>query len=1535
MENDALDIAVARHARQAGLISAEQLSSALAEQARRSQSGSPSSLADVLHGLGYLTDAQRKMVEEKARGKAGSVQQLLHFKLVRKIGEGGMGAVYLSEDGRSGKRVALKVLPKHLSGNIELVKRFRREAQAAIRLDHPHIVRGFEVGEDLGFHFYAMEYCDGQPLDKLLVVENRLPVERALGIVLQVARGLEFAHRSGLIHRDIKPANIFLVQGGPAKILDLGLSKNLEGSQSTFNTVTGAVMGTPHYISPEQANSEKSIDGRTDLYSLGATLYHMLTGEAPFPGSSAMEVMYKHVHDQLPDPRERVADLPERVVELLKRMMAKAPSDRHPDAAALISDLEEVIAGRSPKSAVIDSAKTTIAPLRVAGARAGVPPGTARIKKTPTVRRTVIVRKSSAAPIIGGAAALLAVVIAVLALRPGPKPEPPPPVVRKSPPPPSPAPPLPSTSTSPVPAPVPDPWAAAIDLLPLVEPARDAVSGAWVRSGSEVHSTGKATARIVVPYEPPDEYDLRLAFTPLGETPDLNLYLTASRRTFRWLVGGYRNTVVGAAFLDGQQAIDAVVPRIVRPQGFLRTGVRHVMVVRVRRDRLSADLDGASVLDGKVEYARLSCGPDQALPGGATMGLLSSDCPTRFHRLELLPVTGRGAPRLPDPLPAPPPPAAVAPRDLLRLVDAERDSLAGAWKREADGLVSDQSQPARLQIAYEPPEEYDLRAEFTRRNGNCSTLLFAARSGRTFAVTLGDVGNTVAGFSRLGEIPLEKTPNLVKMSLADGRRYTTLVEVRRDRVALKLDGATLAEWKPPLAEPGTPWDWPLRRDGLFGLGSCHALTTFHKVEVVELSGPGKEVPAPAAPVSTAPLLKPRAVLEAPSACQLAWSRDGKWIAGGGDSGDLVLWDAVAARESSRRPAHAKGVASVAFSPDGKWLVSSGREDGTLRRWATDGKSASRLLATNVAEMPEIAVSPDAARIAGAAREEVVIWDAATGKALRRIPLPAEGSGTVAWAPSGKLLASGSWRKQARILDPESGAVVRTLSGHQEGVVCVRWSPDGKTLASSSADGSIRTWDADSGKPLWKAVSHRMTIVRALVFTPDGKRLVSGGFDSKARVWDVATGSEEFILEGHGNFSVGLAVSPDGKRVASAGANPELLVWDLPGPQEPVWRPLFDGKTLDWLTRQGEGSWKVERGAMVRTEGRAAAQSVETFDDAEFRIRLEATSETEFVGISVRQSERGKLTLALPRQPLSRVVGRPCEILISCRGSEVRAGVDGQAMPLERDGDPRTGHLQITAVGAGVRILSVEVRARASSTADVAKRLRELNPGMEGEPAWDIQGGQVAGCTLLTVNVSDLSPLRALPSLRKLKATGLWIASTQEYQVGGLRSLESLKGLNLTDLEISLNAVSDLSPLLGMRIERLDLSSNPIKSLAPLAGMPLESIALGGTEVSDLRPLAGMKLRGLIAWDTPVEDLAPIRGMPLEVLNLRKAPVKSLEPLRGMALYWLTIQDSAASDLGPLRDMPLREYFGPVDKGVARTWKIIEKINDKPAAAALR
>jgi hypothetical protein len=275
------------------------------------------------------------------------------------------------------------------------------------------------------------------------------------------------------------------------------------------------------------------------------------------------------------------------------------------------------------------------------------------------------------------------------------------------------------------------------------------------------------------------------------------------------------------------------------------------------------------------------------------------------------------------------------------------------------------------------------------------------------------------------------------------------------------------------------------------------------------------------------------------------------------------------------------------------------------------------------------------------------------------------------------------------------------------------------------------------------------------------------------------------------------------------------------------------------------------------------------------------------------------------------------------------------MPLERDGDPRTGHLQITAVGAGVRILSVEVRARASSTADVAKRLRELNPGMEGEPAWDIQGGQVAGCTLLTVNVSDLSPLRALPSLRKLKATGLWIASTQEYQVGGLRSLESLKGLNLTDLEISLNAVSDLSPLLGMRIERLDLSSNPIKSLAPLAGMPLESIALGGTEVSDLRPLAGMKLRGLIAWDTPVEDLAPIRGMPLEVLNLRKAPVKSLEPLRGMALYWLTIQDSAASDLGPLRDMPLREYFGPVDKGVARTWKIIEKINDKPAAAALR
>src|SRR6185503_3912792 len=203
-------------------------------------------------------------------------------------------------------------------------------------------------------------------------------VDKALDIVLQAAQGLQYAHDQGFIHRDIKPSNIIVAQDGLAKVLDLGLSKNLEDAAVSFKTVTGAVLGTPHYISPEQAQGEKNVDGRSDIYSLGATLYHLLTGQVPFDGQTALEILSKHVNTVLPNPQDLREDIPDSAVHVLLRMMAKEPRDRYPDCAQLIADLEEVTSGRTPKTHLLSAALTTIAPSKKS---------VVSKKRPPTIRR--------------------------------------------------------------------------------------------------------------------------------------------------------------------------------------------------------------------------------------------------------------------------------------------------------------------------------------------------------------------------------------------------------------------------------------------------------------------------------------------------------------------------------------------------------------------------------------------------------------------------------------------------------------------------------------------------------------------------------------------------------------------------------------------------------------------------------------------------------------------------------------------------------------------------------------------------------------------------------------------------------------------------------------------------------------------------------------------------------------------------------------------------------------------------------------------
>lgn len=411
MSSDAQDIAVARYLKQEGMVTPEHLQQGLQAQARAVEGGKPISLAQALLNVGAITPAQKETLEKRLKGeeKKGGTQQLGPYRLRKKLGEGGMGAVYLADDSRDGKKVALKVLPRRHAADPEFLKRFRREAEAAIKLDHANIVRAFEAGEEASFHFYAMEYCEGEPLDRALKRTGLFSWHRAFEIVRDVARGLQYAHAQGFIHRDIKPANIFMTAAGMPKILDLGLTKKIDESQLSFQTLSGAVLGTPHYISPEGAKSDKSIDGRSDIYSLGATLYHLLTGEPPFSGNTLYEILSKHVNAELPNPQDVAEDIPDGVVHVLRKMMAKSPNDRYSDCGELVNDVELVLQGKTPQSAALGAGASAVAQLRkqIVGARR---------KRAGTYRVPLAGKPGNQAALVWGGVGFAALVVIILAV---------------------------------------------------------------------------------------------------------------------------------------------------------------------------------------------------------------------------------------------------------------------------------------------------------------------------------------------------------------------------------------------------------------------------------------------------------------------------------------------------------------------------------------------------------------------------------------------------------------------------------------------------------------------------------------------------------------------------------------------------------------------------------------------------------------------------------------------------------------------------------------------------------------------------------------------------------------------------------------------------------------------------------------------------------------------------------------------------------------------------------------------------------------
>jgi len=310
----------------------------------------PVLLKDLMIELGYLTASQADRLKLSITEAKAAAYQIPGYKIIGKLGSGAMAIVYKAQQLSLDRTVAIKVLPKRFSENPEYVERFYKEGQAAAKLNHNNIVQAIDVGEAGGYHYFVMEYVEGKTVYDDLAKGRIFSEKDALDIVIQVAHALAHAHARGLIHRDVKPKNIMTTPAGVAKLADMGLARettDLEAAQSE----AGRAYGTPYYISPEQIRGEIDIDGRADIYSLGATLYHMVTGRVPYMAEDPSVVMKKHLKEPLTPPDHINTSLSRGIAEVLEVMMAKQRRDRYNNVDELLVDLEAVRAHRAPLQA--------------------------------------------------------------------------------------------------------------------------------------------------------------------------------------------------------------------------------------------------------------------------------------------------------------------------------------------------------------------------------------------------------------------------------------------------------------------------------------------------------------------------------------------------------------------------------------------------------------------------------------------------------------------------------------------------------------------------------------------------------------------------------------------------------------------------------------------------------------------------------------------------------------------------------------------------------------------------------------------------------------------------------------------------------------------------------------------------------------------------------------------------------------------------------------------------------------------------------